>query len=157
MQIQITTHRDNWSPLTMLERCGARLTRGRYQDVDVDLEDPETRAELLRASASKSIAVAESARELLEEHGLTVTAAGAVVELKMIAPRGVVAGEQLAEGDLPPGAGAEPIAAPGPDDDDNDEGDQGDDPDRPPHEDPPAAAGRGGRGRRTGRGRGGRA
>jgi hypothetical protein len=69
----------------------------------------------------------------------------------MIAPRGVVAGEQLEEAELPPGATGERIAAPALDDEDDDEDDeldQVDDPDRPPHEDPPSAAGRAGRGRR---------
>jgi hypothetical protein len=154
--MMITTHRDNWSPLTALERIGARLERGRYQDVAVDLADPAVRAELLAASASRSIAVDEGARAELEEHGLTVTATGAVVALKAIAPRELVPGEQLEEADLPPGATGARIAAPATDGDDDDGDQVDDDPDRPAHEDPPAAAGRGGRSRRRKAG-GGRA
>lgn len=156
----IKTHRDNWSPLTSIAiGAGVTLYRDRYKDVAVDLDDPKVVAVLLAASASKSIEVAEDARAELEAHGLTVTTAGAVVELKAIAPRDLADGEQLEEAELPEGAAGERIAAPALDDDEDgdDEGDQVDDPDRPPHEDPPAAAGRAGRGRRGARKAGGRA
>lgn len=142
----IRTHRDNWSPLTSIG--GAIVYRDRLKDVAVNLDSRKAVAELLAASASKSIEVDESAREELEAHGLTVTATGAVVELKTIAPRDLEPGEQLAAGDLPPGSTSAPIAEPGPDgedddqddEDDDQDGDQVADPDRPAHEDPPRAA-----------------
>ena len=105
MRIRVKTHRDNWSPLVALERAGVRLDRERYQAIAID--DPDVLAELLDAVAAGAVEVdpAEVDPGELEQLGLAITPAGALVVLEPeIDPRELADGEQLEEGELPAGA-----------------------------------------------------